>query len=144
VKVTMLLCDAAQVSDGKLYILGGGWSMTGPDPVPSAVALKIDVDWHEAEASHHWELFLEDADGRPVLMETPDGTQPVEVRGEFTVSQPPGIPEGSPIDVALAVNLGPIPLAPGTRFAWRLTIDGEALPGASLGFTTRPRQVVQP
>ena len=139
VKVTMLLCDAAQVSDGKLYILGGGWSMTGPDPVPSAVALKIDVDWHEAETSHHWELFLEDADGRPVLMETADGTQPVEVRGEFTVSQPQGIPEGSPIDVALAVNLGPIPLAPGTRFAWRLTIDGEALPGASLGFTTRPR-----
>ena len=34
----MLLCDAAQVSDGKLFILGGGWSMTGPDPVPSAVA----------------------------------------------------------------------------------------------------------
>ena len=113
VKVTMLLCDAAQVSDGKLYILGGGWSMTGPDPVPSAVALKIDVDWHEAETSHHWELFFEDADGRPVLMETAEGTQPVEVRGEFTVSQPQGIPEGSPIDVALAVNLGPIPLAPG-------------------------------
>ncbi len=142
VKVTMLLCDAAQVADGKLYILGGGWSMTGPDPVPSAVALKIDVDWHEAETSHHWELFLEDADGRPVMMETADGLQPVEVRGEFTVSQPQGIPEGSPIDVALAVNLGPIPLQPGTRFAWRLTIDGESLPGASLGFTTRPRQQV--
>ena len=67
----MLLCDAAQVADGKLYILGGGWCMTGPDPVPSAVALKIDVDWHEAERSHHWELFLEDADGRPVMMDTP-------------------------------------------------------------------------
>jgi hypothetical protein len=134
----MLLCDAAQVSDGKLFILGGGWSMTGPDPVPSAVALKIDVDWHEAETSHHWELFLEDADGQPVLMETTEGTQPVEVRGEFTVSQPQGIPEGSPIDVALAVNLGPLPLAPGTRFAWRLMIDGESLPNASLGFTTRP------
>src|SRR6202041_3265062 len=135
----MLLCDAAQVSDGKLYILGGGWSMTGPDPVPSAVALKIDVDWHEAETSHHWEPFPEDADGRPVVMEAAEATQPVEVRGEFTVSQPPGIPEGSPIDVALAVNLGPLPLAPGTRFAGRLMVDGEALPGASLGFTTRPR-----
>jgi hypothetical protein len=137
--VTMLLCDAAQVADGKLYILVGGWSMTGPDPVPSAVALKIDVDWHEAEAAHHWELFLEDADGGPVLVDTPNGSQPVEVRGEFTVTHPPGIPEGSPIDVALAVNLGPIPLEPGTRFAWRLMIDGESLPGASLAFTTRPR-----
>ena len=56
--VTMLLCDAAQVAYGKLYILGGGWSMTGPDPVPSAVALKIHVDWHEAERAHHSELFL--------------------------------------------------------------------------------------
>ncbi|HLN15202.1 MAG TPA: hypothetical protein VK277_00495 [Acidimicrobiales bacterium] len=137
--VTMLLCDAAQVADGKLYILGGGWSMTGPDPVPSAVALKIDVDWHETEVPHHWELFLEDADGQPVMVETPEGKQPVEVRGEFTVTQPQGVPEGSPIDVALAVNLGPIPLAAGSRFAWRLMIDGEALPGASLGFTTRPR-----
>jgi hypothetical protein len=82
---------------------------------------------------------LEDADGQPVMVETPDGAQPVEVRGDFTVAHPPGIPEGSPIDVALAVNLGPIPLAAGTRFAWRLTIDGESLANASLGFTTRPR-----
>jgi len=137
--VTMLLCDAAQVADGKLYILGGGWSMTGPDPVPSAVALKIDVDWHEAEAAHHWELFLEDADGRPVLVDTPEGAQPVEVRGEFTVAHPPGVPEGTPNDVALAINLGPIPLTAGSRFAWRLVIDGESLPGGSVGFTTRPR-----
>jgi len=122
----MLLCDAAQVADGKLYILGGGWSMTGPDPVPSAVALKIDVDWHEAEIPHHWELFLEDADGQPVMVETPDGAQPVEVRGDFTVAHPPGIPEGSPIDVALAVNLGPIPLA-----------AGHASPGASPSTASR-------
>lgn len=136
----MLLCDAAQVADGKLYILGGGWSMTGPDPVPSAVALKLEVDWSEADMPHHWELFLEDADGRPVLIDTPEGSQAVEVRGEFAVTHPAGVPEGSPIDVALAVNLGPIPLGPGTRYSWRLTIDGESLPGASLGFTTRPRR----
>ncbi len=76
----MMLCDSAQVADGKLYVLGGGWSMTGPDPVPSAIALKIDVGWHEAEEAHHWELYLEDADGRPVLVPTPDGEHPVEVR----------------------------------------------------------------
>lgn len=138
VKVTMLLCDSAQVADGKLYILGGGWSMTGPDPVPSAIALKIDVGWHEAEASHHWELFLEDADGRPVLMPTPEGEHPVEVRGEFAVGRPIGIPEGSPIDVALAVNLGPLPLRPGTRYTWRMSIDGESQTDWLLGFTTRP------
>ena len=26
----MLLCDSAQVADGKLFVLGGGWSLTGP------------------------------------------------------------------------------------------------------------------
>ena len=109
----------------------------GARPVPSAVALKIDVDWHEAESSHHWELFLEDADGRPVLMETAEGTS--RSRCAASSREPAqGIPEGSPIDVALAVNLGPSPCAR-HPFAWRLTIDGESLPGASLGFTTRPR-----
>ena len=123
VKVTMMLCDSAQVADGKLYVLGGGWSMTGPDPVPSAIALKIDVGWHEAESAHHWELYLEDADGRPVLVATPDGEHPVEVRGEFTVGRPTDVPEGSPVDVALAVNLGPLPLtrAPATRGGWPST-----------------------
>jgi hypothetical protein len=142
VKVTMLLCDAAQVVGGKLYILGGGWSMTGPEPASSAVALTVDVDWHEAEIAHHWELFLEDADGQPVLLETTSGMQPVEVRGEFTVGQPGMIiPEGAPIAVNLAWNFGPLVLAPATRFSWRLTIDGESLPGSSIGFTTRPLEV---
>jgi hypothetical protein len=143
VKVTMLLCDAAQVADGKLFVLGGGWSLTGPDPTPSAIAMKIDVGWHEAERPHHWELYLEDADGRPVMVETPDGTHPVEVRGEFNVARPGTVPEGTPIDVALAVNLGPLPLLPGNRFTWRLTIDGEAEEGWALGFTTRPRPATE-
>ena len=134
----MLLCDAAQVADGKLYILGGGWSMTGPDPVPSAVALKIDVDWNEAERPHHWELFLEDADGQLVRFETPEGTQSIEVRGDFSATEPQGVPVGTPVDVPIAVNFGPIPLAPSARFTWRLVIDGDSLPGADASFTTRP------
>ncbi len=138
VRVTMLLCDAAQVADGKLYVLGGGWSLVGPDPMPSAVALKIDVDWIEAGAEHHWELFLVDEDGQPVLVETPEGPRPLEVRGEFQVERPPTVPEGSPIDVALAVNFGPLPLPTATRFTWRLTIDGESEPDWLLAFSTRP------
>ena len=100
----MMLCDSAQVADGKLYILGGGWSLTGPDPMPSAVAMKVDVGWHEAGSGHHWELYLEDADGQPVMVQTPDGTHPVEVRGEFHVARPDTVPEGTPIDVALSLE----------------------------------------
>ena len=137
VKATLILCDSAQVADGKLFIMGGGWSMTGPDPVPSAIAMKIDVGWHEAEDAHHWELFLEDADGRPVLVATPEGEQPVQVMGDFQTGRPTDVPEGSPVDVALAVNLGPLPLPTGSRFSWRLVIDGESGPDWELSFTTR-------
>ncbi len=136
--VTMLLADSAQVADGKLYILGGGWSVTGPDPVPSAVAVKVSVDAHEFDANHHWELFLEDADGRLVQFETPEGMQGIEVRGDFSASEPVGVPHGTPVDVPIAVNFGPIPLAPGQRFTWRMVINGESLPGATASFTTRP------
>ncbi|MGD1013048.1 MAG: hypothetical protein ABR963_01480 [Acidimicrobiales bacterium] len=137
--VTMLLADSAQVADGKLYILGGGWSVTGPEPVPSAVAIKVAVDWHEFNSQHHWELILEDADGKLVQFETPEGTQTIEVRGDFSTSTPDDVPQGTPVDVPIAVNFGPIPLAPASRFTWRLVIDGESLPGASVSFTTRPR-----
>ena len=42
-KVTMMLADSAQVAGGKLYILGGGWSITGPMPCPSAIAVIVVV-----------------------------------------------------------------------------------------------------
>lgn len=133
----MLLCDAAQVSEGKLFILGGGWSVIGPAPTPSAIALKIEVSWNEVEAPHHWELFLQDADGGEVMVDTADGPQPVEVRGDFQVGRPSDLPEGSPVDVTLAVNLGPIPLTLGSRFTWRLTIDGETMEAWTVSFSTR-------
>ena len=134
----MLLADAAQVADGKLYILGGGWSITGPEAVPSAVAIKVGVDWHEFDAQHHWELFLEDADGNLVTFDTPEGAQSIEVRGDFSASEPSGVPVGTPVDVPIAVNFGPIPLGAGSRYTWRLVIDGESLVGADVSFTTRP------
>jgi len=137
----MLLADSAQVADGKLYILGGGWSVTGPDPTPSAVAIKVGVDWHEFNESHHWELFLEDADGQLVTFETPEGSQTIEIRGDFSATAPTGVPVGTPVDVPIAVNFSPIPLTPGARFTWRLVVDGENLPGGSVSFTTRPAVV---
>jgi hypothetical protein len=138
----MLLADAAQVADGKLFILGGGWSLTGPDPTPSAVAIKLEVDWHETNVQHHWELFLEDADGQPVLMPTPDGEQPIEIRGDFSVGQPEGIIEGTPVDVPMAINLGPIPLKNAMRYTWRLMVNGTNLNGGSISFSTRPAPLV--
>lgn len=138
VKVTMLLADSAQVAEGKLYILGGGWSLIGPDPAPSAVAIKLELDWHETDRMHHWELFLEDADGQPVTFMSENGLESIEIRGELSAMRPEGLMEGTPVDIPMAINLGPLPIEPGNRFTWKFLLDGEAIEGGSIGFTTRP------
>ena len=136
--VLMLLADSAQVSDGKLYILGGGWTLTGPYPAPQALAIKFIVDSHELNVAHHWEVVLEDADGRPIIIDTPEGPQPVEVRGDFQAGEPEGALPGTPVDVPIAINFGPLPLAPGSRYVWRAIIDGVTPPGGTSAFSTRP------
>jgi hypothetical protein len=120
-RVTMLLADAAQEVNGKLYVLGGGWSVTGPDVPPMSLAIKLDVPWGAANETHTFEIVLVDTDGRPV---TADGGPQVRVDGTFEVGRPVGLPAGSDIDFAFAVNVPPFPLPPG-RYAWRLAIDGE-------------------
>jgi hypothetical protein len=137
-RVTLLLADAAQEVGGKLFILGGGWSVTGPKPVPSAIAIKIEVPWDQANQKHEWRLSLLTQDGEAALAETPEGEQPVQIEGGFEVGRPPGLIPGTPIDFAVAINMGPLPLTPGTRYAWRLAIDDHTEEEWQLGFTVRP------
>ena len=132
-RVTMMLADAAQESGGKLFILGGGWSVTGPEIPPSAIAMKIDVPWDQANRPHLWRLDLVSEDGTPIDI---DG-QVLRVEGQFEVGRPAGAAPGSYIDVPIAVNIGPIPLEAG-RYVWQLTIDGETRDDWNREFLVRP------
>jgi hypothetical protein len=138
-RVTMLLADAAQEVGGKLYILGGGWSVTGPNPTPQAVAVKVDVPWTEANLKHHFRLSLMSADGAPVMMmNSPDGDeQPLRIEGDFETGRPAGLPAGTDLDFVFVVNLAPLPLTPGERFEWRLWIDDRTEEDWSRAFMTR-------
>ncbi|MCJ7587791.1 MAG: hypothetical protein MUQ00_07825 [Candidatus Aminicenantes bacterium] len=136
-KVTMMLADFAQAVNGKLYIMGGGWSLTGPMPNPSAIAIKIEVPWNETNRKHNLKLELMDSDYHPVLVSTPAGNTPLAITCDFEVGRPPGIIQGTPIDVPLAFNMGPIPLEPGKRFVWKLSIDGNAKDEWQMAFSTR-------
>ena len=74
---TLLLADAAQAIDNKLYVLGGGWSVTGPDATPSALAISLKVPWDEANRRHELRVELVDSDGRSVAVgPTPGGREP--------------------------------------------------------------------
>jgi hypothetical protein len=138
-KATMLLADYAVVSDGKLTIVGGGWPQTGPEPAPFGIALLIQVPWDQANTRHSFSVELLDADGAPVVIESPEEEQAVAFGGEFEVGRPPGLKPGTPLDFPVAMNSTPLPLEPG-RYEWRLTIDDQDRQDWSLPFTVRSEE----
>jgi len=139
-----MLCDAAQVADGKLYILGGGWTMTVAGVAPMAIAMRLELAWSEAPNPHHWELVLQDDSGEQVTIESTEGPQPVEIRGDFQLGTPQGLPLGSDVPLNLAVTIGPLPLPANARYQWRLFIDGESGEEWRAPFLTLPPPQLAP
>jgi hypothetical protein len=138
VEATILLCDAAEAINGKLYVLGGGWSLTGPAPALSALAIKLDVPWTEANRKILVLIELVDADSQPFVVQDPLGEpQPIKIGIEVEVGRPPGLLPGTPLDATLAFNVPPLPLSPGKRYTWRLSIDGETKEHWRAAFTVR-------
>ena len=137
-KVTLLLADAAQAADGKLYILGGGWSVIGPQPTPSALAAYVQVPWDQTNVRHTFRFELVTSDGDPVMVQAQEGEPAaLVIEGEFEVGRPAGVKPGAPIDFPLAINLGALPLAADSRFEWRFSIDGATSADWRLPFSTR-------
>ncbi len=138
VNAVLLLADYAQVAEGKLTIVGGGWSMTGPDPAPFGIAVLIHVPWDQANQVHKMRLELLDADGGIVMMPAEEGEAPVVFLDDapFEVGRPAGLKPGTPLDFPLALNSSPIPLEPG-RYEWRLSIDGKSDEDWRVAFTVR-------
>jgi hypothetical protein len=122
----MLLCDAAQEVNGKLYVLGGGWTRTlqsvPPVPVMMALALKVFVSWNETNVPHEFTATLFDDDGNVVSMDD----KPVQLRGRFEVGRPPGATHGADLDQALAVTFGGL-LLPSGRYKWEFAVGGRPL-----------------
>ena len=133
--VDMLLCEAAQLAAGKLYILGGGVAFVGPAPRPLAIAMQITVPWNQANVQYKWRIDLLDEDGHPVVAKS----KPVAVQGTFEAHRPPGLRPGSPLGVSLVINLSPLPLPGGKSYTFALAIDDEHQPNWRLRFFMKPR-----
>ncbi|MDH3303419.1 MAG: hypothetical protein OES24_23190 [Acidimicrobiia bacterium] len=132
--VDMLLCDAAQVAGGKLFVLGGGLASIGPKPQPLAIALQITVPWDRANIGHEWQIELIDEDGQAVVV----NDKPVLMRGRFEAGRPAGLQPGSPLGVSLAINLSPFRLVGGRSYAFSLTINDENRPDWRVRFFVKP------
>ncbi len=133
VEVTVLLADAAQVADSKLYILGGGITLIGPRPQPLAIAVRIQVPWDRANIQHGWKLELLDEDGQPVL----GNGQPILVAGTFEAGRPVGLRPGTPLSVPLAVNFPTLPLQPARSYVFQVRIDERTSVGWQARFSVR-------
>jgi hypothetical protein len=130
---TLLLCDAAEAVNGKLYILGGGWSviLAPRRPTPVMLAVKLAVPWDQSNQKHTITATLLDADGDPVDL----GMGPVQAEGEVEVGRPPGLKPGTNLDVVFVLPFGLLAFESGS-YVWQLDVDGKS--AAREPFTVLP------
>ena len=123
----MLLADAVQEAGGKLFVLGGGWSIRrGSGPFQMALAIKLEIPWSEANVAHAVLAELLTQDGAPATA----GGNPVRIEGKVEVGRPPGIPAGTALDAPMALTINGIQLDAG-GYRWQLSVDGEVVAEAS-------------
>jgi len=134
-RATMLLCDAAQETGGKLYILGGGWTaLLQPDaPATMALAIILHIEWNEANRRHPVEIELQTDDGE--LFEPLEG-QPLRVATSVEVGRPPGIKPGTEINAPLASSFNGLAL-PAGGYVWILRTGEQVLARCPFAVGTR-------
>jgi hypothetical protein len=120
----MMLCDAAQSIGGKLYILGGGWSiLTKREPaVTMALAVKLSVPWSRANEPLTLEAVLITDQGEDVTQED----QPVRAEGKLEVGRPTGLRHGTPLDASFVLNFQGLNLSVG-GYVWELRVNREVV-----------------
>ncbi len=101
-----MLCDSAQTTqEGKLYVLGGGWShifrLVPPPGVPTAapptqfaIAASFLIDWLDANRPIGIRVTVEHQDEQPPLY---------EVTAQLTAGRPPIAAPGDPLRALIAL-----------------------------------------
>lgn len=113
----VVLADAAQVAGGKLFILGGGWSlfraMHFPSPVQLAVAASISFTASEIGLKFPLQIIVADDAGVPIVP---------PMKGEVQTGQAAAdTPRGATHRVPVAANMG-ITLPRAGKYAITVTI----------------------
>jgi hypothetical protein len=147
ISVAMILASVAQVQEGRLVVVGGGWSVRDPEPEGAAgIGVVLYVPREMLGKTISTRLVLEDAasgeeiavvplkeDGEP--MGDPGG---IEIHGDIEAVGLNDPTLTTPLVVPLTVTLPPFRLPPGQEFRWQLYLDGETRPEWALAFRTTP------
>jgi hypothetical protein len=122
-EVTMLLCDRAQVAEGKLYVLGAGWNQVDAGvPFPCEVAVLVEVPWTATNEKHDFAISLVTEDGDTVEF----GDAPVQIAGQFEVGRPTGIKPGSALNQQMVFKYGMLSLPP-SGYVFEFSIADQVL-----------------
>jgi hypothetical protein len=123
IEATMILADGAQVADGKLYVLGGGWTRLKPHiPVRQSLGIVVHVPFDLTNHPLKLHVQLLDDDSNTVGL----GGNEVKVDVEFEVGRPPGVKHGETINFPLALDFDGLALEPG-GYVWQSEVDGESV-----------------
>ncbi|MBI2862493.1 MAG: hypothetical protein HYX89_06715 [Chloroflexi bacterium] len=113
----VIIADAVEAVNGKLYMLGGGWnqwkSRSYPSQTRMGIAAGILVQWEETNLKFPFSLSFLDEENQPLLQ---------VAAGDFEMGRPPGLPAGTVQRALLAVNVG-FPLQRSGRYTLRLAVD---------------------
>ena len=95
----LILADSAQVTGGKLFLLGGGWDRVTANSFPFAhnmsIAVSFRVPWNQTNEQHSFEIEIANGDGGTITT----------VPGQFEVGRPSGLPAGQDQRAQFAVNM---------------------------------------
>jgi hypothetical protein len=94
-----LIADYAEVVNGKLYLMGGGWDTTHAAQVPAtirlAVAVGVRIDWGETNVEFPVLIAVEDDDGHEF----------VRIQGAVSTARPANSVPGSAQLAQIAANI---------------------------------------
>lgn len=96
----MILADYAEISNGKLYLMGGAWEFIRAESFPFRkavfLAAALRIPWNATNEKHGFSFEVQDE----------DGGQMARVEGEFETGRPPGIPYGQSQHFPMVLNMG--------------------------------------
>lgn len=130
-----LLADAVQASQGKLFILGGGWDVLTVRSLPArhpsmGIGLRVRVPWGWPGHSVRLDVELQDEDGKSVL--------PSSLSAPVPVRRPDHLPEGQDLTVVRALTFTNLVFRSEGGYSFVISIDGEVK--ERLRFLVRLRQ----
>lgn len=129
----VMLCDAAQEHDGKLFIIGGGWVLYRGTPLHMALAAMLAISAGREPAEHAFRAELARRTGGPPVLAPPGQPPrptPISTEGTFVVAAAEDHPTDLPVSVGLTMSLFSVYLVP-DDYRWTFSVDGHVIDGAS-------------